>query len=115
MSKILPVVFVLILGMVGVGMDFYLFNQNREGPSIGLAGYVKARVSGAVAAAETASGTKLDAAEPLADAATATAEASGKPVKETPAVVSLAKGGTAPSATSGGCVRRAGKLDCPKK
>ncbi len=115
MSKILPVIFVLILGVVGVGMDFHLFNRNHEGPSIGFAGYVKARASGAVAAAELASGTEFDAADPLADAATASAEASATPAKETPVVVSLAKGGTPPSAASGGCVRRAGKLDCPKE
>lgn len=113
MSKILPVLFVLILGMVGVGMDFYLFRQGHEGQAIGFVDYVKSRANGAVAAAETASGMELAAADAPADAAAEPAEGAEPVVKEKPAVVSLTKGGKAPSATTGGCVRRAGKLDCP--
>ena len=111
MSKILAVVFGLIACSVALGMDFYLQMQKHDGQAFGVMDYVALRSAGAIAA-------EMAVAEPVPDAAATEANvvaeaAAAKPAL--PAVVSLAKGGTAPTGSGAACVRRAGKLVCPKK
>ncbi len=112
MSKVLAVVFGVILCGVAIGLDFHLQTQRHEGQEFGFMAYVSERSSGVTQ--KFAGGEAQGTGDAETASVALTASEAAVPVKATPSVVSLAKGGTAPSPKNGTCVRRAGKLACPK-
>ena len=112
MSKVLAAVFGVILCGVAIGLDFHLQTKVHEGQDYGFLDYVSERSAGVSQKFALGGGQAAVDTETAAVGLTETEAA--LPVKSTPSVVSLAKGGTAPAPKNGTCVRRAGKLVCPE-